>query len=218
MATQPRWERTEPAPPLAPVPASTPSADPDLNPARVLSAIALASIAAGAIHIAAAATLGSDSAQNLAFFAVVAAAQIVWGAVALARAPRWWLALGAAGNLIVLATWIVSRTIGLPVGEFAGVTLPDGLAAVLEAVIVLGAVALLVQGRSPARSAARSPGVTVATAVLVGALAVGGVLSQAGANSSSAGPVQNEGGGGPSAPNAPGGGGGSSSGGYSGGY
>jgi hypothetical protein len=102
--------------------------------------------------------------------------------------------------------------------EFAGVTLPDGLAAVLEAVIVLGAVALLVQGRSPARSAARSPGVTVATAVLVGVLAVGGVLSQAGANSSSAGPVQNEGGGGPSAPNAPGGGGGSSSGGYSGGY
>jgi hypothetical protein len=84
-------------------------------------------------------------------------------------------------------------------------------------VIVLGAVALLVR-RSPARSAARSPGVTVATAVLVGALAVGGVLSQAGANSSSAGPVQNEGGGGPSAPNAPGGGGGSSSGGYSGGY
>jgi hypothetical protein len=217
MATQPRSERTEPAPPLAPVPASTPSADPDLNPARVLSAIALASIAAGAIHIAAAATLGSDSAQNLAFFAVVAAAQIVWGAVALARAPRWWLALGAAGNLIVLATWVVSRTIGLPVGEFAGVTLPDGLAAVLETVIVLGAVALLVR-RSPARSAARSPGVTVATAVLVGALAVGGVLSQAGANSSSAGPVQNEGGGGPSAPNAPGGGGGSSSGGYSGGY
>jgi hypothetical protein len=217
MATQPRWERTEPAPPLAPVPASTPSADPDLNPARVLSAIALASIAACAIHIAAAATLGSDSAQNLAFFAVVAAAQIVWGAVALARAPRWWLALGAVGNLIVLATWIVSRTIGLPVGEFAGVTLPDGLAAVLETVIVLGAVALLVR-RSPARSAARSPGVTVATAVLVGALAVGGVLSQAGANSSSAGPVQNEGGGGPSAPNAPGGGGGSSSGGYSGGY
>jgi hypothetical protein len=150
MATQPRSERTEPAPPLAPVPASTPSADPDLNPARVLSAIALASIAAGAIHIAAAATLGSDSAQNLAFFAVVAAAQIVWGAVALARAPRWWLALGAAGNLIVLATWVVSRTIGLPVGEFAGVTLPvgfpDGLAAVLETVIVLGAVALLAGG------------------------------------------------------------------------
>jgi hypothetical protein len=63
---------------------STPSADPDRIPARVLSAIALASIAAGTIHIAAAATLGSDSAQNLAFFAVVAAAQIAW---ARARLP-----------------------------------------------------------------------------------------------------------------------------------
>jgi hypothetical protein len=221
MSTQPRWERTEPAPPLASVPASTPSADPDRNPARVLSAIALASIAAGTIHISAAATLGRDSAQNLAFFAVVAAAQIAWGAIALARAPRWWLALGAVGNLIVLATWVVSRTVGLPVGEFAGVTLPvgfpDGLAATLEAVIVLGAAVLLVRGQSPARSAARSPGVTVATAVLVGALAVGGVLSQAGASDSSAGPVPNEGGG-PSAPYAPGGGGDSSSGGYSGGY
>jgi hypothetical protein len=183
--------------------------------------MALASIATGAIHIAAAATLGRDSAQNLAFFAVVAAAQIIWGAVALARAPRWWLALGAVGNLVVLATWVVSRTVGLPVGEFAGDTLPvgfpDGLAATLEAVIVLGAAALLVQGRTPARSAARSPGVTVATAVLVGALAVGGVVSQSGASDSSAGSVPN-GAGGPSAPYAPGGGSGSSSGGYSGGY
>lgn len=204
------------------MPASTPGADPDRIPARVLSAIALASIAAGTIHIAAAATLGSDSAQNLAFFAVVAAAQIVWGAVALARAPRWWLAVGAAGNLVVLATWVVSRTVGLPVGVYANVTLPvgfpDGLAAALEAVIVLGAGALLVRGQGPARSAVRSPGFTVATAVLVGALALGGVVSQAGANSSSAGPVPNGGGGGPSAPYAPGGGGNSSSGGYSGGY
>jgi hypothetical protein len=59
------------------VPRSTSSADPDLNPARALSAIALAGIATGAIHIAAAATLGRDSPQNLAFFAVVAAAQLV---------------------------------------------------------------------------------------------------------------------------------------------
>jgi hypothetical protein len=178
------------------------SADPDLNPARVLSAIALASIAAGAIHIAAAATLGRDSAQNLAFFAGIAAAQIVWGAVALARAPRWWPAVGAVGNLVVLATWIVSRTVGLPVGVYAGAALPvgfpDGLAAALEAVIVLGAEALLVRGQSPVRSAVRSPGFTVATAVLVGALALAGVVSQAGRER--------------------GGGGGSSSGRYSGGY
>jgi hypothetical protein len=208
MAAQPRWG---------------PGADPDRNPARVLSAIALASIAAGAINLAAAATVGRDSAQNLAFFGVVAAAQLAWGAVALARAPRWWLALGAVGNLVVVATWVVSRTVGLPVGEYAGSRLPvgfaDGLATALEAVTVLGAAALLVGGRGPARSPARSPGATVAAAVLVGALALVGVLAQAGAiGSSPAGSDQN--GGGVNGPYAPGGssGGGSSAGGYSGGY
>jgi hypothetical protein len=217
MPAQPRWEPTEP-----PVPASRPRADPDRNPARVLSGIALASIAAGAVNLAAAATVGRDSStQTLAFFVVVAAAQLVWGAVALARAPRWWLALGAVGNLVVVATWVVSRTVGLPVGEFAGSTLPvgfpDGLATALEAVTVVGAAALLVRGRSPARSVARSPGATVAAAVVVGALALVGVLSQTGAIGSSPAGSEQTTGGGPSDPYAPGGGGGTSGGGSSGG-
>jgi len=221
MSAEARWKLTKPTP--RPVQASGPGADPDRNPARVLSAIALASIAAGAINIAAAATVGRDSTQNLAFFVVVAAAQLAWGAVALARAPRWWLALGAVGNLVVVATWVVSRTVGLPVGEYAGITLPvgfpDGLATALEALIVVGAAALLVRGRGTARSPARSPAVTVAAAVVVGALALAGVLSQAGAiGSSPAGSDRNGGGGGGvNGPYAPGGGGGSSGGGSSGG-
>jgi len=198
-----------------------PQADPDRNPARVVSAIALASIAAGAINIAAAATVGRDSTQNLAFFGVVAAAQLVWGALALARAPRWWLALGAVGNLVVVAAWVVSRTVGLPFGEYAHITLPvgfsDGLATALEAAVVVGAAALLVRGRGPVRSPARSPRVAVAAAVVVGALALGGVLSQAGAfGSSPAGSSGNDTGG-VTGPYAPGGGGGTSDGGTSGG-
>jgi uncharacterized membrane protein YgcG len=219
MSAELRWNLTKPT--SRPVPASGPRADPDRIPARVLSAIALASIAAGAINLAAAATVGRNSStQTLAFFVVVAAAQLVWGAVALARAPRWWLALGAVGNLVVAATWVVSRTVGLPVGEFAGMTLPvgfaDGLATALEAVTVVGVVALLVQGRGPAQSPARSPGATVAAAVVVGALALVGVLSQAGViGSSSSGSEQNRGD--VSGPSAPGGGGGPSGGGASGG-
>jgi len=54
---------------------------------------------------------------------VVAAAQLVWGVVSMAEAPRWWLALGAAGNLVVVATWVVSRTVGLPLGDYAGIRL-----------------------------------------------------------------------------------------------
>jgi len=206
------------------VPASGPRADPERTPGRVLAAIALASIAAGAINAAAAATVGRDSAENLAFFVAVAAAQLIWGAVALARAPRWWLALGAVGNLVVVATWVVSRTVGLPAGEYAGIRLPvgfpDALATALEVVTVVGAAVLLVRGWGPARSPARSPAVTMAVAVVVGALALVGVLAQLGAIGSSPAGPDRDGGGGVSGPSGGGdgtSGGGSSGGGYSGG-
>ncbi|MBO0818525.1 MAG: hypothetical protein J2P30_25605, partial [Actinobacteria bacterium] len=187
---------------------------------RVLSAIALASMAAGAINVAAAATVGRGSAQSLAFFVGVAAAQLVWGAVALVRAPRWWLALGAAGNLVVVATWVVSRTVGLPAGVYAGIILPvrfpDTLATALAALVVVGAAALMFRSRDLARSAARSLGVTAAAAVVAGALALFGVLVQAGAiSSSSAGTTYH--GPGMTGPTAPGGGTGTSGGGTSGG-
>ena len=218
MSTEPRGKLTKPPP--RPVPAGGPGANPDRNPARVLTAIALASIAAGAINLAAAATVGRDSAQNLTFFVAVGAAQLAWGALALARAPRWWLALGAVGNLIVVATWVVSRTVGLPVGEYADMTLPvgfaDGLATALEAVVVVGAAALLVRGRVPARSPARSPAVAAAAVLVIGALGLAGVLAQAGAIGSSPGGSDGSGGGGVNGPYAPGGGGGSSGGGSSG--
>jgi hypothetical protein len=167
----------------------------------------MASIAAGAINLAAAATVGRGSAQNLAFFTVVGVAQLAWGAVALARASRWWLALGAAGNLVVAATWVVSRTAGLPAGVYAGIRLPvgfpDALATALEAVVVAGAAALLARGLGPARSAARSPRVTIAAAVVTGALTLGGVLSQAGTFASSPA-VSHHNGPGVSGPSAPG--------------
>jgi len=182
-----------------------------------MSAVSLASIAAGVINIAAAATVGRGSAVNLAFFVAVAAAQLVWGAVALAWAPRWWLALGAAGNLVVVATWVLSRTAGLPAGPEAGIRLPvrfpDGLATALEVVVILGAAALLAWRPVPARSAARSPGVAIAAAVVAGVLALGGVLAQTGAIGSA--PAGN--GTGVNGPATPGGGGGNSGGGTSGG-
>jgi hypothetical protein len=203
MQTNPRWNVTTAAPRA--MPASGPRAD--ANPARVLSAISLASIAAGAINVAAAATIGRGSAEDMAFFVAVAAAQLGWGAIALARASRWWLALGAAGNLVVAGTWVVSRTVGVP-GVYGGAILPvgfpDSLATALAVAVVVGAAALLMRGRLPARSAARAPRLTAAAAVVAGALAFGGVLGQAGLIGSSTGN-----GGGVNAPASPGGGGGS---------
>jgi hypothetical protein len=196
------------------------AANQDRNPARVLTAIALASMAAGAINLAAGATVGSTNGQNMAFFVVLGAAQLVWAAVALARAPRWWLALGGVVNLAVAATWVVSRTVGLPAGPEANTVLPihfpDTLATVLEVVVVAGAVALMVRGNGLARSAARSLRVTVAVTVVAAALALGGVVAQAGMGSGTGSPPAGHGSGGTS-PSAHVGGGGSSGGGAYGG-
>lgn len=137
----------------------------------------------------------------------------------MAEAPRWWLALGAAGNLVVVATWVVSRTVGLPLGDYAGIALPvgfpDALATALEAVIVAGATALLVRGHGPVGALARSPRVAIAAAVVAAALTLASVLAQADAfGSSPAGSGQNgtPGGNGSYAPGTSGGG--TSGGGY----
>jgi hypothetical protein len=54
------------------------------------------------------------------FFALLAAAQLLWGA-ALYRSPgRHLLVAGAIGSLMVVALWVVSRTSGLPIGPDAG--------------------------------------------------------------------------------------------------
>ena len=201
MSAQPRWDDTPPAPRPVVVPASGTMAEPARNTARIMSVVALASIAAGAINIAAAATIGGDNAQTQAFFGVVGAAQVVWGLLALVWAPRWWLVLGALGNAVVVATWLVSRTVALPFGQFAHVVLPvgfaDSVATILAAVIVVGAAVLAVRGSGPARAAARVRGFALAAAVLIGALGITGVVSQANASSSGGG------GGGQNGPTAP---------------
>ena len=215
MSAQPRWDDTAPAQRPVAVPTSRAKGEPDRNTARIVSVIALASIAAGAINIAVAATIGGDNAQTHAFFGVVGAAQVVWGLLALVWAPRWWLVLGALGNAVVVATWLVSRTVALPFGQFAHVVLPvrfpDSVATILEAVTVVGAAVLVVRGSGTTRAAARVRGFALAAAVLIGALGLTGVLSQADAFSSGGG-----GGGqnGPTAPYGGNGGGGGPAGGY----
>ncbi len=217
MSAQPRWDHTEPASRPVEVRVTESRAEPEQSAARIVSVIAFASIAAGAINIAAATTIAHGSAQNLAFFWGVGVAQLVWGVVALVRAPRWWLTLGALGNAVVVATWVVSRTVGLPFGAFAGdvlpVGFPDTLSTVFEAVVVVGATGLAVRGSAPARSGVRVRGFALAAAVLIGALGLAGVLSQTDAFASGGG----GGGGGQNGPTAPYGGSGQGGGAQSGG-
>ena len=190
MSAQPQWDDTPTLRPVA-VPASRASSEPDRNTARIVTVIALASIAAGAINIAVAATFASADAQTHAFFGVVGAAQVVWGLLALVWAPRWWLALGALGNAAVVATWLISRTVGLPIGQFAHLVLPvgftDGLATILEAATAIGAAVLVVRASGATRAAATVRSFALAAAVLIGALGLTGVLSQTHAFSSGGG-------------------------------
>lgn len=215
MSAQPQWDDVTSAPRPVMVPASGAIAKPGHNAARIVSVIALASIAAGAINIAVAATIRGADAQTHAFFGVVGAAQVVWGLLALVWAPRWWLALGAAGNAVVVATWLLSRTVGLPFGQFAHVVLPvgftDSMATILEAATVLGAAVLVVRGSGATRAASRVRGFALAAAVLIGALGVAGVLSQTHAFASGGGGGTHNG---PTAPHAGNGAGGGAAGGY----
>jgi hypothetical protein len=206
MSAQPRWDHIEQPPRPVEVPGSAIRPGSDRTAVRILTVTALTSVAAGAIHVAAAATLGRDSGQNLAFFGVVAVAEIVWGLVALVRAPRWWLALGALGNAVVVAIWVASRTVGVPFGQFAGDVFPakyaDVLATLFGVVTMVGAAALAIRGSGPVRAAARARNFAVAAAIVIGALALTGVVSQANASTGGGG------GGGQGSTTAPTGGGG----------
>jgi hypothetical protein len=107
---------------------------------------ALASLGAGAIHATCVGTHG-DERSVIFSFAVIAALQIGWGALALVRAGRWVSLSGIAVNGAALVGWVLSRTSGISfvngfeTAESPG--FPDTLAAVLAVVAVLGAVAAL---------------------------------------------------------------------------
>jgi hypothetical protein len=85
-----------------------------------------------------------------AFFVAVALAQGLYGAILLRRPARWVLLLGAAGNLMVLILWLVTRTTGIPLfgphaGDVEAVGLLDLTCALAEAGLVLGLGALVMR-------------------------------------------------------------------------
>jgi hypothetical protein len=119
--------------------------------------LALLSAGAGIIHLA---VLGPHLRESWllgAFFAVVGLAQLAWPLLVMTRPSRGlWLA-GVVGNALVVVVWILSRTVGLPLGAEAGHAEPvgfaDALSTAYEALLVAGAVALT---RSAARGELRS--------------------------------------------------------------
>lgn len=99
------------------------------------------------------------------FFAVVAWLQVVWAILVVARPSRTVLLAGVLVNGGVVAIWIASRTVGIPLGPDSGaveaVTLPDITATAFEIVLVIGSLALLSSG--PVRHVLPRAGILAAT-------------------------------------------------------
>jgi len=114
------------------------------------------SVGAGVVHFAVAGGHFDVSWWHGAFFAVVAWFQLSWAAVVLVRPTRRLLAVGAIVNTAVIATWLVSRLWGVPVGPEPWTTEPvsfaDGLATGLEVGVVTLAMVVLVRPAVAQRS------------------------------------------------------------------
>lgn len=110
---------------------------------RVLLLVVL-SASAGVIHAKALFDHAGHSWLFAVFFGALTYAQVLW-AVWVYRRPddRRWLLPAAVASLAVVAVWLVSRTVGLPIGPWAGRPEPLGVAditASLDEVVLAGVI------------------------------------------------------------------------------
>jgi diguanylate cyclase (GGDEF)-like protein/PAS domain S-box-containing protein len=117
---------------------------------RVLQKLACGSLFAGTVHAGLCPAHFREATLFGLFFAVVAILQLVWAAAILVRPSRPLLVLGAAGNLLTIGVWGVSRTIGIPFGpspwRAEAVGLGDVFTSLVEAAVAVGAFHLLSTG------------------------------------------------------------------------
>jgi hypothetical protein len=86
---------------------------------RLFAACAL-SWAAAIIHVKASLDHFDQSTLEAGLFELSACAQLIWGIAVYRGASRTVLLAGVAGNLAIVAVWILSRTTGLPIGPTPG--------------------------------------------------------------------------------------------------
>jgi hypothetical protein len=126
--------------------ATPPGADADGRTRSVGAMLASLSLGAATIHLAAAPSHYIELGDLGAGFLVAAVLQAAWARSIVRDATRRTIRVGVAINATILVAWLVSRTIGLPLGPTPfipeRVGLPDGLAATFEALLVLGLVVM----------------------------------------------------------------------------
>ena len=125
--------------------------DAGLNVSVAQASLAALSMAAAGIHFA---VMGEHFAEYVAFgvfFSVVAWSQALWAVGVIVLPSRRLLLVGLVGNAVVILVWLISRTIGLPIGPEPGAPEPaafiDVLSTILEVAIVAGTAMLVLRGR-----------------------------------------------------------------------
>jgi hypothetical protein len=112
-----------------------------------LGGLAALSAGAAAIHFAVVFEHFSEYMLYGVFFLIISWAQVIWAAVVLWRPARLWLSLGIAGNALILAVYVASRTSGLPFGPDLHHPEPVGaldvVSCILEFALIAGCAALL---------------------------------------------------------------------------
>jgi MFS family permease len=129
----------------------------DENDALVI--IALLSAAAGAIHAAVIQEHLREWWLYGTFFAVSAAAQLIWTVLVLRRPSRSILIIGVIGNAALVVLWLVTRVTGLPFGPEPwtpeGFGLLDVVASIFEAALVVSSILVLRRSELPDRTSVR---------------------------------------------------------------
>jgi len=138
----------------------------------ILGGLASLSAGAAAIHFAVVFEHFAQYALYGAFFLVISWTQLIWAAFVLWRPSRPWLWLGVAGNALIVAVYVASRTTGLPVGPDVGNREPvgglDAVSVVLELALIAGCAALLWRSSLTGRPVRRFG--TIGTAVSLAAV------------------------------------------------
>lgn len=133
---------------LEPLAADEPAAFPLSQPARALLAVLL--VAAGIIHFAMVPSHAGEWLPEGIAFAIAGWVQIGLAVAILARPSKRWLALAIVANLVFVAAWAYTRTIGLQFGPHQGkelATFIDLTCVGLEAALVLSAAVFLQKPR-----------------------------------------------------------------------
>jgi hypothetical protein len=142
----------------------------------LLGGMAALSVGAAAIHFAVVFEHFADYTLYGVFFLVISWAQMIWPVVLLWRPSRLWLWLGIGGNAIVIAVYVASRTIGLPVGpdlhHSESVGALDVMSCILEVGLIAGCAALLWQPSLLDRPVALRGGIARAATLLAVPVAV----------------------------------------------